>query len=131
MSKLTRRRRKFHPPFDEDNTSEAGQNTPNVTSTQDKISDKRIFQRAISSAKKHGINLVPGRENQGYGNCSYEATIFNINDRVCFDEDLPMSPSFYRRIWNIDLMNKIIEGRIAWNPGLTKAQIREGFAELM
>ena len=131
MSKLTRKRRKFHPPFDEEDTPEARQNPLNVTSTQDKICDKRIFQRAISSAKKHGINLVPGRENPGYGNCSYEATIFNINDRLCFDENLPMSPSFYRRIWNTDIMNKIIDGRNKWNQGLTKAQLREGFTERM
>ena len=74
---------------------------------------------------------MPGRENQGYGNCSYESVIFNINDRSCFSENLLMSPDYYRRIWNIDMMNKMIEKENPWNPGLSKEQIREGFTELM
>ena len=92
---------------------------------------KSIFQRAISSADKHGIKLKPGRENEGYGNCSYEAAIFNINDRSCFTEKFLMSADFYRRIWNIDILNKILCKENDWNPGLTDAQLREGFAELM
>ena len=107
----------------------ARQITNDVISTP--IHDKKIFQRAISSANKHGIHLEPGRENNGYGNCSYEATIFNINDRSCFAEKLPMSPDFYRRIWNTDMMNRIIyEANEDWNPGLSRAQLRQGFAEL-
>ena len=31
----------------------------------------KLFEGAIASAKKHNINLKPGRENQGGGNCSY------------------------------------------------------------
>ena len=112
MSQLTRKRAKFHPPFDDDNTPKTGRKPPNVDSTQAEIKDKRIFQRAISSAKKHGINLVPGRGNQGHGNCSYESTIFNINDRNCFAKNFPMSLNFYRRIWNTDMMNKIIDQKI-------------------
>ena len=62
---------------------------------------------------------------------SYESVILNIRDRECFKDKLPMSPSFYRRIWNTDLMNKILDKRILWNPGLTSAQIRQGFQDLM
>ena len=125
MSRLTRRRN-FPPPYDDRKPPRTGQITHDVTSTH----DKRIFQRAVLSANKHGINLEPGRENNGYGNCSYEATIFNINDRSCFADKLPMSPDFYRRIWNTDMMNKIIHND-DWNPGLSSAQLRQGFAELM
>ena len=42
-----------------------------------------------------------------------------------------MSPDFYRKIWNIDMLNKILCKENHWNPGLTDAQLREGFAELM
>ena len=45
---------------------------------------KVIFQRAIANAQKHNIELEPGRENSGGGNCSYLSVIHNINDRVCF-----------------------------------------------
>ena len=105
-----------------------------IETTRNEISllkNPRIFDRAISNAEKHGIKLQPGTENNGSGNCSYESVILNINDRDCFAEKLPMTPDFYRRIWNTDLMNKILDGRIAWNPGLTRSQIKEGFQELM
>ena len=91
----------------------------------------RIFDRAIENAKKHKINLVPGRENEGNGNCSYESAILNINERDCFKEGFVMSADFYRRVWNTDLMNKILDGRIPWNPGMTRSQIVKGFEELM
>ena len=95
------------------------------------LKNQRIFERSIENAKKHKIRLNPGTENDGHGNCSYESVILNIKDRDCFKEKLPMSPSFYRRIWNTDLMNKILDKRIPWNPGLTSAEIQEGFQELM
>ena len=110
MSKLTRKK-KFPPPYDDRNTK-----------TQNVLTHKRIFQRAISSADKHGIKLKPGRENEGNGNCSYEAAIFNINERSCFTEKFLMSPDFYRRIWNIDMLNKILCKENDWNPGLTDVQ---------
>ena len=131
MSKL-KRRRKNPSTYDEKNTLRIAETSPDVNSTPTMLKDKRIFQRGIINAQKHGINLEPGRENQGNGNCSYEAVIYNINDRSCFNEKLPMSPDYYRRIWNIDMMNKIIyKTNKDWNPGLTEAQLREGFAELM
>ena len=91
----------------------------------------QIFSRAISNAGKHGINLTPGIENNGSGNCSFESVLLNINQRDCFQEKLHMSPDYYRRIWTTDLMNKVLDERIPWNPGLTRAQIKEGFQELM
>ena len=42
-----------------------------------------------------------------------------------------MSHEYYRRIWNIDLMNKILDKKIPWNPGMTRQEIIEGFNEIM
>ena len=42
-----------------------------------------------------------------------------------------MSPDNYRRIWNTDMLNKLLDKRIPWNPGLSRAQLIEGFTELM
>ena len=91
----------------------------------------RIFERAIENAKKHKIKLVPGTENKGHGNCSYESAILNINERDCFKEGFVMSADFYRRVWNTDLMNKILDAQIPWNPGMTRSEIVKGFEELM
>ena len=90
-----------------------------------------VMQRGIASAKKHKIELEPGKENSGQGNCSYESVIFNINERKCFQTKLPLSPDTYRRIWNIDLMNKILDNKIPWNPGMTRQEIQDGFQEIM
>ena len=90
-----------------------------------------IFQRAIASAEKHRIKLEPGRENSGGGDCSYLSVIFNINGRGCFQNKFPMSPDVYRRIWNVDLMNKVLDKKIAWNPGMTRREIQDGFQEIM
>ena len=96
-----------------------------------KISKEPIYQRAIASAQKHGIKLEAGKENGGNGNCSYESVIYNINERNCFKETLPISSDYYRRIWNTDMMNKLLDKMIPWNPGLTPAELKEGFKELM
>ena len=53
------------------NAVRSGHATLDMMSKPKQIQNKEIFQRAISNAKLHGISLVPGRENQGYGNCSY------------------------------------------------------------
>ena len=42
-----------------------------------------------------------------------------------------MSADYYRRVWNTDLMNKILDARIPWNPGMSRSQIVQGFEELM
>ena len=43
-----------------------------------------MISRTIVSAKKHGINLKHGSSNPGTGDCAFESTIFNINDRTCY-----------------------------------------------
>lgn len=90
-----------------------------------------IIQRAISSARKHNIKLTPGKQNSGGGNCSYLSVIYNINERTCFSNKFFMSPDYYRRVWNIDIMNKILDKRIPWNPGMTRKEIQEGFHEMI
>ena len=129
MSKLTRRK-KYPPPYDDKVSTRIGKTSPSEK-TQTMVNNKKIFQRAILNAQKHGIKLESGRQNLGDGNCSYEAVLFNINDRDCFKEKFPMSPDYYRRIWNTDMMNKIIYESNNWNPGLTEEEVRQGFAELM
>ena len=57
-----------------------------------------IVERAISSAKKHDINLKHGTPNHASGNCAIESAIFNLNDRDCFHEKLPFSVDYYRKI---------------------------------
>ena len=103
----------------------------NTKQDESKILRNNLFGRAIASAKKHGIKLIAGRKNDGDGNCSYQSVIFNINDRICFPEKLNMGHEFYRRIWNLDIKNKILDKSIPWNPGLTQQEIQEGFHEMM
>ena len=95
------------------------------------LKHKTMFEKAVESAKKHKIHVEPGRENHGMGNCSYEAVIFNINDRSCFHSKFNMSLEHYRVVWNTDMMNKILDKRVPWNPGLTRQEIVQGFQDLM
>ena len=43
---------------------------------------KQIVDRAIANGKIHGINLHPGVENLGNGNCAFECVLDSINTRV-------------------------------------------------
>ena len=111
-----------------DNTRyEADKNDDNRDEAEIKMDQKvrisKVTQMGINSASKHNIRLEPGRGNPADGNCSYKSVIFNINDRKCFETTLPMSPDFYRRVWTIDLMNKILDRKIPWNPGMTRQEI--------
>ena len=58
-----------------------------------------IFSQAIESAKKHGINLEPGKLNNAAGNCAFESILNNINSRECFALKFPLSPAVYRYNW--------------------------------
>ena len=69
---------------------------------------KLMIERAVESARKHGINLRHGRSNPGTGDCAFEAVIYNINDRSDFEENLPMSIDWYRRTWTTDMANRTI-----------------------
>ena len=126
------RRKKSHKPFDESKTEDDDDNKQEPIRNENKINYKtEIFARAIESAKKHGIKIIPGKKNNAAGNCSYESVINNINLRSCFKEKLRMTPDFYRRIWTIDMMNKTLDKTSSWNPGLSRSQIMNGFQEMM
>ena len=131
MSKLKRKKKNHQSPFDETPPNHPDKACKTQNSLLNVTASSRIFERAIASAEKHGIKLEPGKENGGYGNCSYESVILNINERDEFKEKLTMSPDYYRRVWNTDMLNKLLDKRIPWNPGLSQAELIEGFTEMM
>ena len=57
-----------------------------------------LVDRAIESARKHGLNLVQGILNKSDGNCAFDAVINNINYRQCYSEKLDLSSEIYRQI---------------------------------
>ena len=134
-SKLARKRKKYPPPYEESKEQhimdDKGSRKNIMSNINETNTQGSIIKRAIASAQKHNIELKPGRANNAAGNCSYESVIYNINDRTCFKEKLPMSPDFYRRIWTNDMMNRILDKSSAWNPGLTEKQIIDGFTTMM
>ena len=85
-------------------------------STSEKILKQMspMVLRAISSGEKHGIKLCHGTSNPGTGNCAFESVISNCNDRQCFQENLPMSADYYRRIWVTDMANRTVDDP-TWN----------------
>ena len=128
MSKLKLKKERFKEKDSEVDDSSDGSV---LKSTEMDKEVNKVTQMGIENARKHNIKMEPGRGNSGDGNCSYQSVIFNINDRECFKSKLPMSPDFYRRVWTVDLMNKIIDRKIPWNPGMTSQQIQDGFQEMM
>jgi hypothetical protein len=88
-----------------------------------------MLQRATANAKKHGINLVPGRLNPASGDCAFESAIFNINDRECFHQKYPLSVDYYRRIWMTDMQAKTLDNP-TWNLGYTSTEIWQGFEDM-
>ena len=63
----------FHQPYNDvslEAKSDGSQSKMSTTNQIMMLKNHTIFQRAISSANKHGIHLEPGRENNGYGNSS-------------------------------------------------------------
>ena len=86
MSKLKLEKRKHKVKMRDDDTKD---DLGSKTTQMDSGGKQRVmFQRAIASAAKHNINLEAGRENSGGGDCFYLSVIFNINDRVCFQNNL-------------------------------------------
>ena len=75
---------------------------------EDNVRPLTIFTQAIESAKKHGINLIPGKSNNADGNCAFESVIHNINFRDCYSEKLCLSPTTYRHVWMTDLEKQTI-----------------------
>ena len=65
-----------------------------------------MLRRAVVSASRHGLDLAPGKLNEAMGNCAFEAAIFNVNERPCFEDKLHLTPDYYRRIWVTDMKNR-------------------------
>ena len=82
-------------------------------STLFKDAKNLMISRAISSGKKHGVNLTPGTSNPGLGDCAFQSVIQNNNERHCFKEKYPLSVSYYRRIWVTDMASRTVDSD--WN----------------
>ena len=88
-----------------------------------------MIKQAIESARKHGIDLVPGVRNNADGNCSFESVLNNINYRDCFENKLTKHPNAYRLEWVTALENESLK-----NPdiaaGYSEEEKRENWALL-
>ena len=93
------------------------------------VTSRMILERAVSSAKKHGLDLSPGSPNLADGNCALESVVININERSCFHEKLPFSVDYYRRIWVTDFKNRTVDDP-TWNV-YSKKDWENGWAEMM
>ena len=73
---------------------------------REEIEDEReTGQEKSEPPRKRQMKMTDFQENE------------SIIDRSCFEENLPMTPDFYRRIWITDIMNR--------------TEIVQGFQELM
>ena len=88
-----------------------------------------MISRAISSAKKHEIDVHQGRPISRDGNCAIESVIANINERQCFSDSFNFTPDYYRRIWVTDFKNRTINDK-NWNI-YTNQEWEQGWAEMM
>ena len=93
------------------------------------IQESLMVQRAVSSAKKHGLDMKQGTPNAADGDCAFQSAIFNVNDRDCFAQKLPMSVDCYRKIWMIDMKNRTVNDK-TWNI-YTKQDWESGWMELL
>ena len=87
--------------------------------------DSLTIQRAINSARRHGLLLKGGRKIPGDGNCAFQAPIANVNDRSCFNDKYCMSSEFYRRIWTIDMEERTFNSGL--NPGMSRTEWNAGW----
>ena len=87
-----------------------------------------MISRAISSGRKHGVNIQHGSSNPGLGDCAFESVIVNNNNRQCFKEKYPLSISYYRRIWAADMASRTVD--TDWNI-LSKQEWMKGWEEMM
>ena len=107
------------------------------------MEQKLMIDRAVASAKRHGIDISPGERSSSDGNCAFQAAINNVNNRDCFKEKYPFSPDYYRRLWVTDMKNrtssdptwKILpdkEWEAGWNEMLISGVYERGiFGDLM
>ena len=107
------------------------QNTPDLVDIPSAVFEEApslMIQQAIASGARHGIQLLPGRVNQAVGDCAFEAPLFNVNDRKCFNETFPLSTDYYRRIWCADMENRLFESPL--NPGYSFSDWHSGWNKM-
>ena len=93
-----------------------------------KVGQSKIVQRAIASASRHGITLSHGRPNPAKGDCAFEASIYNNNDRFCFTEQYTMSIDHYRYLWISGGERLFFDSD--FNPGFSLQDWKNGFGKL-
>ena len=86
-----------------------------------------MIDKAVNSAKVHGINIHAGVENLANGNCIFESVIDSINTRASFEEHLDESPDYYRHNWMAEVEDVAYED---WNNGMTRAEWSAGWQVL-
>ena len=106
-----------------------GDKSSNAVSMLLRPDQNLMIQRAVRSAQKHGICVSPGRMNVGRGDCAFESSIFNVNDRSCFKDKFLQSPTYYRQIWVTDRMNRTLHDE-TWRIGSEK-DWKAGWDELL
>ena len=128
MPRSNKKKAFLKPPTKHPTGQSTSKSTDEISSLLSEERNKMI-SRAISSARKHGIDLVPGRPNPGLGDCAFEAIIQNNNDRSCFQEKFLLPVNHYRCIWTTDMANRTIDGplntysRKEWLEGWKQMQI--------
>ena len=127
MTRINNNKSPFKPPGKHSPSSSVSQ--ASSSSTVKASSSSLMVLRAISSAGKHGVELQHGRSNTGDGNCAFESAIFNLNDRQCFGEHLPMSIDYYRRIWMTDMKNRTLTDP-TWNI-YSQGEWEAGWADML
>ena len=78
---------------------------------------------------KHGIKLREGTPNSANGDCAFESTIYNVNDRDSFPDKLHFSPDYYRRIWMTDMKKRTLHDQ-TWNI-CSMTEWEDGLADMM
>ena len=86
-----------------------------------------MIDRAVDNGKIHGINLHPGVENLGNGNCAFECVLDSINTRECFLEKFKGTPEYWRKVWMTEIEKIAFE---EWKGTRSKVEWHEGWSVL-
>ena len=89
----------------------------------------RMMKGAICSAKHHGINLVPGLQTPGLGDCAFEAAISNINERNCYKQKFTLPINSYRQYFVTDMANRTVNTE--WNIYNSQQEWYNGWREML
>ena len=89
-----------------------------------------VMQDGIRLAKRFHIALLPGKPNEGNGNCFIESVMDQISSRKCYREVLRESPLYYRRKW-IKKAEKAARKTNFYPGGFTATQWQDGWDRLL